>query len=349
MKGSAERRGDDGEGRLRHGAGEGACGYAHPADRAALSAPPRSVRATALRAPCPFCHRPAVSTLAAQAARSAGAAAVAAPEKVILRPCHWRVLKAWLGRQEDNEARGFAAFLYAEKSGWRVAGADRTMARLLEVSTASDDVIKTACLISKWPEDRVRRDMITARQPTGDKQRKGKFGEVLHAAILEEFSGMLIVVKKHRYNPAPNASPHGVDLIALQTPPGGTGADEYIVYVETKLRTAADPNVLRSSYESLAKATRPDIPAHLGAELERLHESDAEMFNRIAVALFEGQQPRLRIGVVVESLQWSDAPLDLLAKHVDKDTKGRLDVDIVRIVDLEDLIDKSYAGVGSIV
>lgn len=104
----------------------------------------------------PFAAAPAVSTLAAQAARSAGAAAVAGLEKVILRPCHWRVLKAWIGRREDNEGRGFVAFLYAEKSGWRVAGADRTMARLLEASTTSDDAIKTACLISGWAKDRVR-------------------------------------------------------------------------------------------------------------------------------------------------------------------------------------------------
>ena len=257
-------------------------------------------------------------------------------------------MKEWLGRQADDETRGFAVFPYAEKSGWREAGADRTMARLLEENTAGDDVIKDACSISGWPEDKVRRDMISARQPTGDSQRKGKFGEVLHAAILEEFSGMLIAVKKHRYNPAPNASPHGIDIIALHAPQGGAGGEEYIVYAETKLRTSVDPNVLRSSYESLAKLTKADIPAHLAAEMERLNKSDSGMFSRIAAALFGEQQSRLRIGVVVESSQWGDTPLDLLGKSIDEGAKDRLSVDIVRIDQLEELVDKSYAGVRSI-
>ena len=268
------------------------------------------------------------------------------PKGLFFDPCHWQALKAWLDRQAADTTRGFAAILYVEKSGWRAAGADRSMARLLEESTAGDDMIKSACLVSGWPEDRVRHEMITARQPTGDSQRKGKFGEVLHAAILEEFFGMLIAVKKHRYNPAPNASPHGVDLIALHGPRGGAGGDECIVYAETKLRTSADPNVLRDSYESLAMTGGATVPAHLAAEMERLHGSDFGMFCRIARALFGRQPPRLRIGLVVESSQWSDAPLDRLAGSLG-DTEDRLSVDIVSIGRLEDLIGDSYAGVGS--
>ena len=252
------------------------------------------------------------------------------------------------GRQSNDMARGFAVIAYEEKLGWQVAGAADAMARLLEDSTASDDAIKSACSVSGWSEDRVRYAMVSARQPTADSQRKGKFGEVIHAAVLEEFCGMLIAVKKHRYNPAPNASPHGVDLIALHGSDNGTNGGEYIVYVETKLRTAYDPNVLRDSYGSLVKACKDDIPARLAAELDRLHESNIELFCRVAKALFGRQRPRLRVGLVVESSQWRDSDLDRLAKSVGSGAKGRLSVDIMEIGQLGGLVDESYARVGSV-
>ena len=155
---------------------------------------------------------------------------------------------------------------------------------------------------------------------------------------------MLVVVKKHRYNPAPNASPHGVDIIALHGPSSSGGGCESVVFAETKLRTAADSGVLRDSYESLAEACSWDVPPHLAAELERLCEPDPELFGRLAGASF-GRRPLLRIGIVVESSQWSDSQLDPLAKSADAGAKGRLSVDIGRIEQLEGLIDESYAGV----
>ena len=253
-------------------------------------------------------------------------------------------MKAWPDKQADGTTRGFVAVVYAEKSGWLAAGAADRMARLLAESTASDDAIESACAVSGWSKDRVRRAMVAARQPTADSQRKGKFGEAPHAAILEEFHGMQIVVKKHRYNPAPNASPHGVDIIALHGPRSG-GDGESVVYAETKLRTAADSGVLRDSYESLVKACSGDVPPHLAAELNRLREPDPELFNRLVMASFD-RPPLPRIGLVaVKSSQRGGSQLDPPAKSAGAGKAGgRLSVDIVRIEQLEGLIDESYAG-----
>lgn len=249
-------------------------------------------------------------------------------------------MKGRLARQSGASRRGFATEVYAEKKGWAAAGAPKIMARLLATSTADDETVSAIADQMGWSKKRIRDSLVAKRQPDNEKQKMGKFGEVLHAEILEAFQGMVVVTKRYRHNPAPNAPVHGVDLVALATL--GGDQDERIVYVETKLRTVRDGGALIKARTGLAKISRgKGMPASLMAEMGRLHKGDPSMFKRLVSAARRQRESHYRIGAVFEESAWSNSHLDGLDRAHDP---GEFDmaVDIVKIGSLRDLVLESY-------
>lgn len=251
--------------------------------------------------------------------------------------------------QESGPKYRFGTAFYVEGRGWAAAGAPEIMARLLAESTASDkEVVDTAAYLGRSVEE-VRDAMVAKMQPTNEEQKKGRFGEILHAEVLEAFQGMTVVSKKkYRYNPAPNASVHGVDLIALTGASGGGSGGkkcERLVYAETKLRTVRDAGAVVKAYEALAGISDDKLSASLVAEIKRQGESDPCMFKRLVSAARRQEDNHYRIGVIIEKSEWSDSHLDALARRLDP---ARLDmaVDIVRIRSLRGLVQESYRRAG---
>ena len=192
-------------------------------------------------------------------------------------------MKHWLEAKPDRAMHGFLVASYEEAGGgWRATGAASDMARLLEENTVSPGLLEDALRHSGWDEERVRNALAAKQQPEGEAQQKGKFGEVLHADLLEQFCGMIIPVKRHRYNPSPGASPHGIDIVALGRP--GPGEGERIVYAETKLRKKIDSATLTEAHNALAKAGSDDTPKGLLAAMETLRTSDADLYKRVMAA-----------------------------------------------------------------
>lgn len=246
---------------------------------------------------------------------------------------------AWLEARNVSLSYRFGVAIYDEREGWRTAAAAEAMAALLKENTVSPDLVGDAVRYSEWGEARVRRALVSGVRPAGRAQRQGKFGEVLHADLLERFCAMIIPVKKHRYNPAPGASPHGIDIIALGRPAKGGG--ERIVYAETKLRNNAVSPALVEAHKALATAAAEDLPPSLLVVMQMLKKSDSGMYKRVMKASLCGAGAHFRIGVVVERSGWKDGHLDALeqeqaAKELD------LGVDIARIGGLDDLVDESF-------
>lgn len=252
-------------------------------------------------------------------------------------------MKGWLARQSGASGHGFGTEVYAEKKVWAAAGAPKIMARLLAASTADDETAGAIAEELGWSKKRVRDNLVTRRQPDNEGQRMGKFGEVLHAWILEEFQGMAVVTRRYRYNPTPNAAVHGVDLIALAAM--GEGQGERIVYAETKLRTVRDGRALIRARAGLAKINGSRaLPPSLVAEMIRLRTGDPDMFKRLVRAARRQKESRYRIGAVFEESAWSDSYLDGLDRAHDP---GEFDmtVDVVKIGSLRGLVLESYRRV----
>ena len=251
-------------------------------------------------------------------------------------------MKSWLMQHPGRPRHSFDTVAYSEREGWDSAGAQEIMARLLATSTASDETARIIAERTGRSEESVRDDLVVKRQPKNELQRMGKFGEVLHAHILEAFQGMTVVTKKYMYNPAPNAPVHGIDLVAIGAAEDGTG--ERIVYAETKLRTVRDGAALVRAHAALAKINDQEIPDSLVAEVVCARERDPDMFMRLVNASTVLKNAQCRIGAIFEESAWSDSYLERLDRvH----SPGGLDmvVDIVKIKALHSLVCESYGRV----
>lgn len=254
-------------------------------------------------------------------------------------------MRSWLMRQPCTLRYGFGAEVHVEKEGWEAAGGAETMAQLLASSTASRETIKAAAEVANWSEEKIVEKFVVKRQPTHETHKKGKFGEVLHAAVLEAFHHMVVATKRHRYNPAPGAPVHGIDLVALGAIEGTQC--ERIVYAETKLRTTRDGHALIRAHADLVRIDRAGVPASIGVEVELLRKSDPAMFKRLVSAALGPNKAQYRIGAIFEESRWSDSFLDTLDQIHDPDDLDMV-VDIVKIGSLHNLVLESYNRVGQV-
>lgn len=253
-------------------------------------------------------------------------------------------MKEWLSRSVESRTYPFVVATYVEKVGWANAGAASEMASALDDSTASVEFIERMSRRMGWDADRARSAYIAEMQPDNDNVRKGKFGEVLHGAILEQFCGMVVICHRYRHSPDPNISPPGIDIIALA--PQGVGGGEGVVYGETKLRTSADGGVLGRALKQLEKLRGANEPPSLKSTLQALSDTNPLLFDRVMQAVgSKAPDPHYRIGVIFEAKRWSDLQLRQI-----NGTRARgmnLEVDVVKIESLGDLIEESYSKVGS--
>lgn len=245
----------------------------------------------------------------------------------------------WLEERDAGKAHRFRVAFYDEREGWRAAGAAEAMASLLRVNSAGPGLVRDVERHSGWSKAHVRNLLAPSIQPAGSTQRQGKFGEVLHADILERFCAMIIPVKRHRYNPAPGTSPRGTDIVALGGP--AEGGVERIVYAETKLRNSAVPAAMAEAHRALAATADEELPPSLKTVMEVLENSDADMYERVMEASLCGAGAHFRIGAVVERSAWKDGHLDRLEREQDA---NRLDlgVDVVKIGGVDELVDESF-------
>ena len=217
------------------------------------------------------------------------------------------------------------------------------MAALLAESTADSGMISDILHAIPWDRRVVASSMIGDRQPRGQRRQKGRFGDVMHAAMLEQFDGMAVPVRRHRYDPSPDAPMHGTDIVALERNAGGR---ERLVYAETKLRTGADYGALPDAYNQLAEASRHAIPAQLAVGLAHVYKGDRDAFMRLLRAASGPIPAHFRIGAIFEKSAWSAAYLDRLG-DIHKVHGLDMAVDAVRIEDLAALASESYRRVAA--
>ena len=251
------------------------------------------------------------------------------------------VVKRWLERQPPDAGRGFAVVAYLEKAGSDRELAAEAMAALWAESAADSGMISDILRAIPWDRRTVASSMISDRQPRKQRPQMGRFGEVLHAAILEQFDGMTVPVRRYRYDPAPDAPMHGTDIVALEKNADG---GERLVYAETKLRTGADYGALPDAYSQLVDASRHAIPAQLAVDLAHVYKGDRDAFMRLLRAASGPIPAHFRIGAIFEKSAWSATYLDRLG-----DIHGAhgldMAVDTVKIADLAALVAESYRRV----
>ena len=256
-------------------------------------------------------------------------------------------MKKWLERLPPDTGRSLAVARYAEKVGWSKSGVAVTMARLLADGTASPELADRLVREAGWSRQRVWDALVAKRQPAMERQQGGKFGEVLHAAILEEFDGMTVLVRRYRYTTAPDAPLHGLDIVALGRVGDKDDGAERIVFAETKLRNVGGSSALIEAYDQIDKIGAEILPSRLAADMELLMGSNTGVLERLLQAIRRADPVHFRIGAIFESSAWSDSHMDGIdRKHAGSDLD--VAVDVVTIGMLGDLVRESYLRVGAL-
>jgi len=94
------------------------------------------------------------------------------------------------------------------------------------------------------------------QRPTDPNTRKGNFGEILASEYLRQYEGYTVPIYRLRYNPNPNSSMKGDDVLAFKFGESD-GQEREVLVVEAKVRRCFASAVVREAYKQLKAGPRP--------------------------------------------------------------------------------------------
>ena len=99
--------------------------------------------------------------------------------------------------------------------------------------------------------------------PVADKTKKGNFGEVLLTEYLSKTTGIEVLVFKLRFNPNPDQSMKGDDVLLVD--------ENRVIVGESKFRTTPNRRAVEAACENMDKELM--LPISLGFVADRLYEA----------------------------------------------------------------------------
>ncbi len=176
--------------------------------------------------------------------------------------------------------------------------------------------------------------------PSSPRMRKGRFGEVLTAALLLEFFKYVIPVQKSQYAMTANQSLPSTDVVAIKKTNKGISE---VCFLESKLRTKPDTGVVVEAYKQLRNDQSKRIPDMLMFIIHRLYDTGDPLYHDFLNYLKDRDdtsvnRETLRVGIVCEQESWKDLALDNLQDEIDDSTPQRITTDIIRITCLENFM-----------
>ncbi|MBM7855041.1 hypothetical protein JOC37_001424 [Desulfohalotomaculum tongense] len=109
------------------------------------------------------------------------------------------------------------------------------------------------------------------KRPKKRDTRMGNFGEIVTSAYMEQQLGYQVPIYRLRYNPNPEQSMKGDDVIGFKF--GVEEGEQRIICVaESKVRKHYDANILNEAYEGIKKSYGQAEPTSLNFIYERLIE-----------------------------------------------------------------------------
>lgn len=188
-----------------------------------------------------------------------------------------------------------------------------------------------------------RRRFIETRLPNRQILKRGAFGEVLSATVLEQFHDHVVPVKKLRYRTASHDSPKATDVLAVKQDTDGQITS--LAYVEVKFRTTRrDMDLLAvTAHDQLHKDCAAEFPAVVGFVVEVLSQSGASLADAFLRYLRDRRALQIdthHIFFVMEREVWDDGDLNCLDEH--ESLLDPLTIHIVRISELPQKVSRIY-------
>jgi len=176
--------------------------------------------------------------------------------------------------------------------------------------------------------------------------RHGDFGEMLATEILVDFGGLIVPVRKVRYQIHADQTQIGADVVGLEIVDGRVAS---VHFAEVKFRSTGDTAAADSAHEQLStwhSSEFAQIVFFVGARLEESNPGLYEIFfEYLRDATVRVDQ--FHIILVWEAASWSDTVLSNLPQP--PDLLEPLTVRVVLIEGLVDLSDRAYQGMAALV
>jgi hypothetical protein len=217
------------------------------------------------------------------------------------------------------------------------------MAELLRDAALSPTLLQGLARRLGWSE--VER-IVGEQQPTISKMQRGRFGEVLTAAVLEQQHGYTIPVRKLRFHLTPNQSLPATDVLALKLGPRGSITE--VCYVESKLRTVSDHAAVIAGSSQLLEDQRARLPSIVMFVASRLDDGRSPLLNAFLDYLADRREGRpsdtFALGLCWDSDIWTEAHLRSLEQ--DGPDLDLLTVYAMRLQELRTLTDEVFELIG---
>lgn len=182
-------------------------------------------------------------------------------------------------------------------------------------------------------------------QPTTFNMKKGRFGEIILAIILEELFDYVIPIHKLKYAFTSDQSLPTTDLLAIKK-----NGDDILemCFIESKVRTTKDTSALSLAYNQLMEDQTNDLPDILRFIMNHLDKQGNPLVDSFLVYCSDinsSTKDTFRIGAVFDKNMWNEKSLHNLHGEI-TDPPKRITVDIVLIDNLEDFIKDFYQSLG---
>lgn len=185
---------------------------------------------------------------------------------------------------------------------------------------------------------------VGQRLPQNFRAQRGRFGEVLGVAMLEQFNGYVLPIQKAHFAITGGQSQPSTDAVLVKLD-GGSIVE--VCFVESKLRTVRDRFAAVEGVRQLEADCAKDEHDMLLFTAARLYDQDDALYDpflEYMASRSEENMDSFHLMLCYEDAVWTDNALDDLRD--DEPTASPLTVHVTRVAELRKLVETIFNRVG---
>ena len=187
--------------------------------------------------------------------------------------------------------------------------------------------------------------ILAKKMPKKANAKRGEFGETLTNAILEQFHGYKIPVRKLRFKITSGQSLPATDSLALRLEQGSISE---VCYIESKLRTCHDDGVAVDGCNQLQDDYLCKLPDILTFVASQLYERNDPLYEPFKIYMRDRRDTKdrdtFRLSLCWDSLQWQEKVLEKLQENVG--SLPKLTIYAIRLKNLRQITEEVFAAIG---
>jgi hypothetical protein len=186
--------------------------------------------------------------------------------------------------------------------------------------------------------------VVSQRLPKNSRAQRGRFGEVLGVAVLEQFHGYLLPIQKAHFAITGGQSQPSTDAVLLKL---DSGSIVEVCFVESKLRTVRDRFAAVEGVRQLEADYAKDEHDMLLFTAARLYDQGDSLYDPFLEYMASRSEEKIdsfRLMLCYEDAVWTDDALEDLRD--DEPTASPLTVHVTRVAELRKLVETIFDRVG---